>query len=268
MEKLTIRFKNCGIYYEKYQNLGKPYIVMLHSFASSGLIFSEQIMALKRQYQAIIVDFPSHGKSEHSKDVYIKDMPEILNMIFEKEKIEKAHFIGVSEGAEVAQAFAHLFPKKLISLIGISTISIYHESYKALSTNLFFSKLKLNFFRLFWFKSYKKWFVERSANSAEGKEMFSYSMRGFTRKSSKTLKEYNRFYQLGKQTYNYPTYLVCGECDWDVIKDASFQFEQKIPMTTLEGYPKSKQIVFLDNNRLFNERIKTFISEMNKIGDF
>lgn len=114
MEKQTIRFKDCGIYYERYLNPGKPYVVMLHSFGSSGLIFSDQIVVLKRQYQIIVVDFPGHGQSEYSKYVLLKDMPEIINMIFEIEKITKAHFIGISEGAEIAQAFAHLFPKKLV----------------------------------------------------------------------------------------------------------------------------------------------------------
>lgn len=267
MEKQTIRFKDCGIYYERYLSPGNPYVVMLHSFGSSGLIFSEQIMALKRQYQIIVVDFPSHGKSEKSKDVFIKDMPEILNMIFAKEKISKAHFIGVSEGAEVVQAFAQLFSKKVISLVAVSTISIYHDSYKAVASSLSMTKFKLKLLRVFNFKRYKNWFIERSAYSEEGKERFSLSMRGFTKNSNKALKGLNRFYELGKQTYFYPTYLVCGEGDWDVIQDASFQYEQKTPKTTLEGYQGAKQIVFLDNNRLFNERIRYFISEMDKIGD-
>lgn len=268
MDKQTIRFKDCGIYYRRDLSPGKPFIVMLHSFGSSGLIFSDQITALKRQYQIIVIDFPSHGKSEHSKHVHIKDMPEIINMIFEKEEIKKAHFIGISEGAEVAQAFAYFFPKKIISLIGISTISIYNESYKALASSQFTNKLKLKFLRLFSFKRYKRWFIERSANSKEGKEKFKKSMRGFKRKSKKALKGYERFYQLNPNSNPYPIYLVCGECDWDVIKDAAFQFEQKTPMTTLEGYPNSKQVVFLDNNRMFNERIKVFLNEMDKIGEY
>ncbi|HHV33133.1 MAG TPA: alpha/beta hydrolase [Acholeplasma sp.] len=267
MEKQTIRFKDCGIYYERYLNPGKPYVVMLHSFGSSGLIFSDQIVVLKRQYQIIVVDFPGHGQSEYSKYVLLKDMPEIINMIFEIEKITKAHFIGISEGAEIAQAFAHLFPKKVSSLIGISTMSIYYDSHKALSSSLALTNFKLNFFRIFYFKKYKKWFIERSAHTLKGREKFKESMVGFKRKSKNVLKGFKRFYSLGENTNEYPSYIVCGEEDLDVIKDASVQYEQKIPLTTLEGYRQSKQIVFLDNNRLFNERMKIFLSEMEKIGE-
>lgn len=263
MGKQIIRFKDCGIYYERYLNPGKPFVVMLHSYGSSGLIFEKQIMSLKRQYQIIVIDFPSHGESEHSKDVFIKDMPEIINMIFTEEKIKKAHFIGISEGAEVAQAFGQLFPKMIISLVAVSTISIYHDSYKALASTLFFTKLKLNFLRLFNFNKYKNWFAERSSNSNSGKEKFINSTKGLKKTSNKALKGLKRFYSLGTNSNHYPIYLVCGVDDWEIIKDASFQFEQKIPLTTLEGYEGCKQIVFLDNNRLFNERIKVFFNETN-----
>ena len=63
----------------------------------------------------------------------------------------------------------------------------------------------------------------------------------------------------------YKIYLVCGEKRLDIIKDGSFQYEQKTPMTTLEGYREAKQIVFLDNGRLFNERIKVFFNEIDNI---
>lgn len=265
MEKQTIRFKDCGIYYEKHLNPGKPYLVMLHSFGSSGLVFLDQVMTLKRHYQIIVIDLPGHGNSEYSKNVKLHDMPEIINMIFRKENINKAHFIGISEGAEIVQAFAQIFPRKVISLVGVSTISIFHDSYKALKSALLFTKIKLGFWRIFNFKKYKKWFIERSSYSIEGQELFKRSMRGFKRRSKNVKKGYNRFYNLGKQQYKYPTYLVCGENDWDIIKDGSFQYEQKTPMTTLEGYREAKQIVFLDNGRLFNERIKVFFNEIDNI---
>lgn len=267
MEKQTIRFKDCVIYYDRYLSPNKPFVVMLHSFASSRQIFSEQIRVLKRQYQILAIDLPSHGESEHSKYVHIKDMPEVLNVIFETEKITEAHFIAISEGAEVAQAFAHLFPKKMTSLIGISTFSIYHNSYKTVASTQFLAKLKLNFLRLFSFKSYKKWFSKRSAHSNEGQQRFIKSTEGLKRSSQRALKGMKRFYSLGENKNQYPTYLVCGEDDLEVIKDSSFQFEQKTPLTTLEGYKNAKQIVFLDNGRLFNERIKVFLNAMDNQGD-
>lgn len=265
MEKLTIRFKNCGIYYEKHTNPGKPTVIMLHPYGSSGLVFKEQVLSLKRLYQIIVIDFPGHGQSEFSKVVKIKDMPEIINMILNKEEISKTHFIGVSEGAEVAQAFGQLFPNKIKSLVAVSSISIFHNSYKVLKSSMFFTNIKLSFLRIFSFKKYKNWFVERSSRSEDGKEAFLLSMERFSRKSKKVKKGYKRFYNLGDPKISYPTYLVCGDDDLEVIKDASFQYEQRTPMTTLEGYKRAKQVVFLDNMRFFNERIKLFFERIEQM---
>ncbi len=267
MSKQTVRFKDCGIYYERILNKGKPFVVMLHSYGSSGSIFAEQILAIKHQYQIIIIDLPAHGNSEYSSHVKIKDMPEILNMIFAKEDIDKAHFLGISEGSLIAQAFGHLFPDKVISLVAISSISIFHDSYKALSSSMFFTNLKLAFLRVFAFKKFKNYYVDRSSSSQEGKRVFLNSMEGFKRRSKNVLKGLKRFYSFNDPKVNYPTYLVCGENDLDIIKDASFQYEQKVPKTTLEGFANSKQIVFLDEGRLFNDRLKMFLNNMDKLGE-
>lgn len=267
MGKQTVRFKDCGIYYERYLNPGKPFVVMLHSFASSGKIFKDQILAIKHQYQIIVVDLPGHGKSEYSKHVKIKDMPEILNMIFSVEKIDKAHFVGITEGSLVAQAFGHLFPNRVTSLVAISSISIFHDSHKALSSSLFFTNLTLGFLRIFSFNHFKNWYINRSANTYNGKQIFKESMEGFKRRSHNVLKGLKRFYSFTNYNVNYPTYLVCGENDLEVIKDASFQFEQKVPKTTLEGFVNSKQIVFLDEGRFFNDRLKLFLNNIDEYGE-
>ena len=150
-------------------------------------------MTLKRHYQIIVIDLLAMV-IVNILNVKLHDMPEIINMIFRKENINKAHFIGISEGAEIVQAFAQIFPRKVISLVGVSTISIFHDSYKALKSALLFTKIKLGFWRIFNFKKYKKWFIERSSYSIEGQELFKRSMRGFKRRSKNVKKGYNRFY--------------------------------------------------------------------------
>jgi hypothetical protein len=52
-----------------------------------------------------------------------------------------------------------------------------------------------------------------------------------------------------------PLYLVCGEHDDDVIKDACLLLEQKRQKTILEGYNKARSLVFLDQSRTFHEHL-------------
>ncbi len=262
MKEQTIRFKDAGIFYTIYPNEKKPTLVLLHPYGSSSTLFEGIIPNLKKIVQILIIDLPSHGKSEHSKHVNFSDMPEIIQSILSKENIRNAHFVGISEGSLIAQAFAQLYPNKLQSLISMSSYSIFHDSFKVVKADGFFHRIKLFFLWVFMFKRYKKSYIERSAISSEGKKLFEKSMKSLRRSSAFSKKGIKRFYNLGKQNYSYPTYVVCGNDDLGVIKDASLQYEQIVPKTILEGISNAKQVVFLDNPRLFVDRVRSFIQSV------
>jgi len=267
MTDQTIRFKDCGIYYLMYENPLKETIVLLHPYASSGLIFDSLFIALKREYQLIIIDMPGHGKSGVTSSVTFEDMPEIIKVILDKEDILKTHIIGISEGAIVGQGFGQVFPDRLLSLVAVSSFSIYHGSYKAVYGELRGTKFKHLFLWLFSFKRYKNYYIEKSSSTNSGKDKFEKTMKGFKRISILSKKGLKRFYKMGKQNKIYPTYVVCGEFDLDIIKDASIQYEQKVPLSTLEGYNNTRQVVFLDNPRLFNDHLITFLKSVSMIGE-
>ena len=75
-------------------------------------------------------------------------------------------------------------------------------------------------------------------------------------------RRFGRFYKLGEQTAFYPSYVVCGTYDLEVIKDSTMQYEQKVPLTTIEGYDNASQVVFLDNPRQFNEHLSIFLKSV------
>ena len=261
----TIRFKDAGIYYKLYENPSKETILFLHPFTSSGVLFDNQVTFFKREYQLLIIDLPGHGKSSISSSVTFEDGPEIIKVLLDNLNIDSCHIVGVSEGAIIAQGFAHIFPNRMKSLTAISAFSIFHGSGKVVRSELRWDKVK-NFFKwIFSMKSYKKYYIEKSAFSPQDKEKFQKSMKGFTRRSFLAHLKFSRFYKLGKQKHFYPTYVVCGNYDLDVIKDSSVQYEQKVPMTTIEGYPNSKQVVFLDHPRQFNEHLLTFLRSIKEI---
>ncbi len=267
MQDQTIRFKDAGIYYKLFENPTKETILFLHPYASSGVLFDNQVTFFKREYQLLIIDLPGHGKSSISKNVTFESGPEIIKTILDTLNIETCHIVAVSEGAIIAQGFAHIFPNRMKSLTAISALSLFHGSGTVVRNELRWDKFKNLFKWLFSFKAYKKYYIEKSAHTPQGKEKFAKSMKGFSRSSSLSHLRFSRYYKLGKQKSFYPSYVVCGNYDLEVIKDASMQFEQKVPMTTLEGYPNAKQVVFLDNPRQFNEHLSTFLKSIQEIED-
>ena len=262
MQEEKVRFKDASIYYKLYENEGKDTVLFLHPYASSGTLFDSQITFFKREYQLLVIDLPGHGLSSISKNVSFADGPEIIKVLLDELNINSCHIVSVSEGAIIAQGFEHIFPDKIKTLTVVSGLSIYHNSSRVLKNELRWTRFK-NFFKwIFSFKSYKKYYLGKSAFSSQAREKFEKTMVGFKRSSVFAYRRFGRFYKLGEQTAFYPSYVVCGTYDLEVIKDSTMQYEQKVPLTTIEGYDNASQVVFLDNPRQFNEHLSIFLKSV------
>lgn len=259
MKDYTIRFKDCSIYYEMHENKTKPTLVFLHGYTSSLNVFESIIVTFKKDYQLLLIDLPGHGKSGVSSAVGFKDMPEIMKSILDYQEISSAYFIGVDVGSLVAQGFGHIYPEHVNALVSVGSYSIYHDSCKKVSNEHFLTNASLSLKWLFAFKKYLSHFANIAAITESGLTKFKTSQSHFKRSGLKSFKGLNRFYKWDKPTKHYPIYVVCGEFEEEVIKDASIQFEQRVPNALLEGFNKSKRVVFLDQPRLFIEHVQTFL---------
>lgn len=264
MIEKTILFKDTNIFYNFSENNKKETIVFIHPYGSSNSVFKNQVINFKREYQLILIDLPGHGKSGFSFNVTIKDVPEIIKSILNNHNILKTHLVAIKEGALVAQAFSNIYSHYVSSLVLASTYPIYFDTYKIVKTQTRKKRVKEFLLWLFSFTNYQKLLVKDSAFTNEGQELFKESMINFKRKSLFIKRGFKRFYKLTYQQTNFPIYLVCGNNDLEVIKDASLQFERKYNRVILEGYPDTKEVVFLDNQRLFNERLTTFLSSTRR----
>ena len=79
----------------------KPIIIFIHCFATSSALFVKQIRYLKRKYDLVLIDLPSHGKSKirltDIKNSYKAVVREIIK-VMDTLHIKKAHFVGCSLG--------------------------------------------------------------------------------------------------------------------------------------------------------------------------
>lgn len=262
MHDQTIRFKDVGIYYMLYPNKEKETLVLIHPYTSSLSIFDNQIIALKKDYQLLLIDLPGHGKSGVSRNVSIKDMPEIIKVILDLNGVDEAHFLGIELGSLSAQAFGQVYPEKIKSLISVGSYSIFHDSYKAINNELLKTRIIRAFKWLFSFKGYKEYYLENACIKDDARKKFNDTQKNFKRKGLLSKRGLNRFYKMGKQKVAYPVYVVCGEYELEVIKDACIQFEQKVPKALLEGFQRAKTAVHLDQQRLFTERVITFLKTL------
>ncbi len=101
------------IYYEE-QGKGDP-IVLIHGWSLNLRMWDPQVADLARQYRVIRYDRRGFGQSSGSEDVTwdVEDLRALLDAL----GIERAHVLGMSQGARPALTFAASVPHRVSSLI-------------------------------------------------------------------------------------------------------------------------------------------------------
>jgi len=100
---------------------GAP-VILLHGFSGSpeGLWIKPGTFGtlVDAGYQVIALDQRGHGKSAkfYDRDSYGTEMMEDIRRLLDDLKIERAHLIGYSMGAKVANAFRATYPDRLLTV--------------------------------------------------------------------------------------------------------------------------------------------------------
>ncbi|MFX1419553.1 MAG: alpha/beta fold hydrolase [Promethearchaeota archaeon] len=121
-ENLFADFKDIKICY-KLKGKGDP-IFLIHGFGAKKEFWRGQIVELAKHFQVIWFDLRGAGKSSHPNILYtmkmlvddLKDFMDFLN-------IQKAHLIGHSLGSMIAQNFTLSYPKRVIKMVLLATIT-------------------------------------------------------------------------------------------------------------------------------------------------
>lgn len=117
VEKGYKQVNGIKMYYEIYGS-GKP-LVLIHGGGGSILFdYKEVISRLETQFQLIGIDLQNHGMSEHRdiSETFEQDAKDVATLLKEL-NIEKASFLGFSNGGNTVMQIAHLYPEIVEKLI-------------------------------------------------------------------------------------------------------------------------------------------------------
>ncbi len=97
-------------------------LVFIHGLSDNLLYWEFLANNLKHSHQVLRIDLRGHGKSElGNEEITIGTYASDLNGLLEKLNISKVNLIGFSLGGAVALDFAIKYPKKVDSLVLMST---------------------------------------------------------------------------------------------------------------------------------------------------
>lgn len=210
------------LYYEIY-GAGKP-LVLIHGGGSSGFFdFEETVIRLKDRYQLILLDMQNHGRSEHRTvpETFEQDARDII-AVLDYLAIEKASFLGFSNGATTILKLASLFPDRVDKLIAASgntkregLLDGFFDSMSASTIEVMPPFLKDNFMKL-------------NPDPEKFKNMYE--------KDSQRMINFQDFEPGTLENLACPVFLIGG--DQDVVKGQHLaQMQQQIPNARLMVLP-------------------------------
>ncbi len=112
-------------------------IILLHGLSDDCNLWTPLLPGLSERYRTVAIDLRGHGLSSRPDERYtIRRFSQDLSAFMQKMEIDKAHLMGLSMGAAVAQQFALDHPKKTRSLVLLSAFARADPHFKEKLTDL------------------------------------------------------------------------------------------------------------------------------------
>ena len=119
-----IRANGIELYYELHGPADADVLVLSNGILMSTASWVYQVPAFSKQYRVLLYDCRGQWQSDHPKEPYSMEMhADDLAALLDVLKINKAHLLGISYGAELSLAFALKYPERARSLLLSSTVS-------------------------------------------------------------------------------------------------------------------------------------------------
>ena len=129
MQDIRVKVGQIELQIREYEQEGDA-IIFLHFSGANLIMWQRAIPYFQDHYRLILVDLRGHGKSDKPETGYhIDEMARDVVGIMQHLKLERAHVVGSSLGAEVGLSMAANYPDKVISLVCDGALSSEYGPY-------------------------------------------------------------------------------------------------------------------------------------------
>lgn len=211
LEEHTLTQGQYTIHYVAAGNPQHDLVVLLHPAFGDHTCFNSQIGPLAERYRVVAIDMIGHGKSQQFGDHgSIADMRSIVPAIIAREGHTRAHLVGVSLGALIAQDVALTSPALIRSLTVIGGYPIGGAG-KDVQRAQMRELLTMFFLMIFAMPRLRRYVATAATHSAAAREQFYRSAQSFTRRSFRVLRGMDRVMRPAYQPLQAPLLILVGE---------------------------------------------------------
>jgi len=136
----TIQINTIEMYYEEY-GVGKP-LVLLHGFGGCAQNWHPFTAELSEHYRLIVVDMRGHGYSTNPDNKFThREAANDVYLLLEKLGIDHFSAMGMSSGGMTLLHMATSEPKRIDSMVLISTTSYFPDQARAIMRRASFNTM-------------------------------------------------------------------------------------------------------------------------------
>lgn len=136
----SVKIGNIDIYYEEY-GVGKP-LLLLHGFGGCSQNWHPFISQLSEHYRLIVVDLRGHGHSTNPENTFTHlEAANDVFLLLEKLGINNFSAMGMSTGGMTLLHMATNQPRRIHSMVLISTTSYFPDQARAIMRRASFNTM-------------------------------------------------------------------------------------------------------------------------------
>jgi pimeloyl-ACP methyl ester carboxylesterase len=238
---------------------GAELVVLIHPAFGDHSCFTPQLDALAAHYRVAAIDLPGHGSAQRpDTTTRIVDTAGLVPALLAQEGYERAHLVGVSLGALVAQDIATHFPPAVSSLTVVGGYPIFGTS-PALQRTQTVELLRLLPLLLFSLDRFRRAVAREATLTPQARELFLRSAQGFTRRSLRAFAGNDALLRASFQPLAAPLQIVVGEQERPLLRSVAEEWQRREPGSVLEVIPGAGHCANMDNPGVFNERLLAFL---------
>ncbi len=262
IEHKTLKLDGYDVHYFVSGKENMDAIVFLHPACSDHSAFDQHIDYFSKKHCVITIDLIGHGLSKVNESTDKIDASSMhIEKILENEGIDKAHLVGVSMGALIAQYFALNHPDKVKSLTSLGGYNINEKS-KVFANAKESINFGLLFRALFSMNAYKKETAKATCNTEKGQAKFYKTASLYGRKSLMVMPGIPTMIQ-DRETLqpSYPTLILTGEFEAEATKQMEEAWHSKIKNSEFVVLKNAGHCANFDSPQEFNELVNDFIEK-------